>query len=365
MFVDRIRIQAKAGDGGDGCVSFRRAKYLPKGGPDGGDGGRGGDVILEVDSHTDNLRDLSYRPFLRAVSGKPGRGKQCTGRSGSDLVVKVPAGTLVYRSDEAPGRQPAVGEDGLTAEENSAGRTVEGEPGGGGALEVVVDLTRPGDRHALVRGGKGGKGNLNFASATNRAPMESTPGEPGEQGVFRLELRRIADGGFVGFPNAGKSTLLGLLSAARPKVAAYPFTTLRPVVGVVEFPGFQRGTLADIPGLIEGAHRNLGLGHDFLRHITRCSLLIFVLDMGASEGRDPSNDLAKLREEIRLYDEDLARRPWIVVANKMDLPDAAEHFAAFRMRFPKAEVWAVSAVEGAGMEELKARLGELIGRRPA
>ncbi len=364
MFVDRIRIQAKAGDGGDGCVSFRRAKYLPKGGPDGGDGGRGGDVILEVDVHTDNLRDLSYRPHLRAVSGNPGSGKQSTGRSGGNLVVKVPAGTLVYRSDEEVVRGPVLEEDDPLLSEDGPAETDGNATDSGTAPELVVDLTHPGDRHVLVRGGKGGKGNLHFASATNRAPVESTPGEPGEEGVFRLELRRIADGGFVGFPNAGKSTLLGLLSAARPKVAAYPFTTLRPVVGVVEFPGFRRATLADIPGLIEGAHRNLGLGHDFLRHITRCSILIFVLDMAGSEGRNPSEDLAKLREEIRLYDEELARRPWIVVANKMDLPDAAEHFAAFRVRFPKVEAWAVSAVEGAGMEELKARLGDLIGRRP-
>lgn len=354
MFVDQIKIYAWGGNGGHGCVSFRRAKFLPKGGPDGGDGGKGGDVILQVDPHTDNLRSFFYKPHLRAEKGQPGSGQQRSGRSGKSLIAKVPPGTVVHRSDEEIRQEPKYDEDGLPIVREKS------EP----ILQQVADLTELGTSYVLVHGGRGGKGNVRFKSPTNQAPIESTPGEEGEHGVFYLELRRIADAGLVGFPNAGKSTLLGALSAAKPKVAAYPFTTLQPMVGVVEFEGFQRATLADIPGLIEGAHDNVGLGHDFLRHITRCGLLLFVVDMAGSEGREPVEDVAKLRREIALYDEELAARPWLVVANKMDLPGAEENLAHFRTRYPKIEIIPISAATGQGLDALKDCLRRKVGHLP-
>ncbi|MGY8687375.1 MAG: Obg family GTPase, partial [Verrucomicrobiales bacterium] len=228
----------------------------------------------------------------------------------------------------------------------------------------IADLTQLGERFVLAKGGKGGKGNMNFKTSTNQAPVEFTHGEPGGNGTYYLELRRIADGGFVGFPNAGKSTLLGALSSAKPKVASYPFTTLQPMVGVVEFDGYQRATLADIPGIIEGAHKNVGLGHDFLRHITRCSLLIFVVDMAGSEERNPCEDISKLRTEISLYDDLLAKRPWIVIANKMDLPEFEENLKHFKTRFPKVDVLPISAANGDGIPELKEYLRVLIAQSP-
>jgi GTP-binding protein len=230
-------------------------------------------------------------------------------------------------------------------------------------LELLVDLTHDGQEYLLAKGGKGGKGNVHFKSSRNRAPRQYTEGEEGEQGRFLLELRTIADAGLVGYPNAGKSTLLRQISAARPKVAPYPFTTLHPIVGIVEFPGYQRATVADIPGLIEGAHRDIGLGHDFLRHITRCRVLIFVVDVAGSEARSPIEDLQQLRKEIDLYDPTLSQRPWFVVANKMDLPDAAENLAELRRRFSKVDVISVSAAKGEGIDQLKGKLGELLVAR--
>jgi GTP-binding protein len=223
---------------------------------------------------------------------------------------------------------------------------------------LVVDLVEEGQEYILAHGGAGGKGNVHFKSSRNRAPRQYTEGGEGEQGHFLFELRTIADAGLVGYPNAGKSTLLRKVSAARPKVAPYPFTTLHPIIGVVEFSGYRRATVADIPGLIEGAHRNLGLGHDFLRHITRCRLLIFVLDVAGSEGRNPIEDLQNLRREIDLYDPILSQRPWFVVANKMDLPGAEENLEALRNRFPSVEIVPVSAAKGEGIDKLKAELAE-------
>jgi GTP-binding protein len=220
----------------------------------------------------------------------------------------------------------------------------------------VVDLIRDGEEFVLCRGGKGGKGNVHFKSSRNRAPLQYTDGEEGEQGHFLLELRTIADAGLVGYPNAGKSTLLRKLSAARPKVAAYPFTTLHPVVGVMELPGYQRATIADIPGLIEGAHRGLGLGHEFLRHIARCPVLIFVIDAAGSEGRSPVEDLENLRKEVDLYDPMLSSRPWFVVANKMDLPNAKENLEALQQRFPRISIVPISAAKGEGIDALKETL---------
>jgi len=234
------------------------------------------------------------------------------------------------------------------------------------AAEPLVDLTEIGQKVTLCIGGSAGKGNVNFKSATNQAPKETIPAGIGEEAVFYLELRKIADAGLVGFPNAGKSTLLCALSAAKPKVAAYPFTTLKPMVGVVEHKGFCRSTIADIPGLIEGAHKNVGLGHEFLRHIMRCHLLMFVVDMAGTDGdeRHPVTDIQMLRKEIKLYDEDLSARPWIIIANKMDLPESQANLEGLKLRFPKIEVIPISGGEGTGVEELRKRLQVLIGHRP-
>jgi len=346
MFVDRIKVVSKGGDGGRGCVSFRREKFVPRGGPDGGDGGKGGDVILRADEHTDNLASLFYEPLIKAKNGAHGMGKQMHGRGALAKVVKVPVGTVVHRID-------SLGE--AAAFTDAAGAAeVLAVPGA--TLEQIADLALPNEEFVLCHGGKGGKGNVHFKSARNRAPRQYSDGEEGEEGTFVFELRTIADAGLVGYPNAGKSTLLRRISAAHPKVASYPFTTLHPMIGVVEFADYRRATLADIPGLIEGAHRNLGLGHAFLRHITRCRLLLFVLDMAGSEGRNPIEDLQHLRREIDLYDPRLSLRPWRVVANKMDLPEAAENLAAFRERFPEREVIPVSAKENEGIENLKRAL---------
>lgn len=343
MFVDHIRIYAQAGDGGGGSAHFRREKFEPKGGPDGGDGGRGGDIVLQVSPHTDNLRNFFFKPQVKGHHGGNGSRNRRTGKSGKSLVLEVPPGTLVHSSPE-PSESPP-------GEETPKGT-------------LVSDLTETGQRFVLCQGGRGGKGNVHFKSSTNRTPEETTGGEPGERGHFYLELQQIADAGLVGFPNAGKSTLLGALSAAKPKVASYPFTTLQPSVGVIEFPGFSRGTMADIPGLIEGAHQNVGLGHDFLRHIMRCHLLLFVLDMAGTDGRDPIADLQTLRKEIRLHDEDLATYPWIILANKMDVEGTDEMLTRLRQRFARQEIIPISAETGLGLGPLKERLQELIAHRP-
>jgi GTPase len=360
MFVDRIKIFAQAGNGGRGCVSFRREKFVPKGGPDGGDGGRGGDVILRADRHVDNLSALFYEPIIKAKNGGHGMGKKMAGRAGLDKVVKVPVGTIVWGNSvilsEVEGSREAAAM--VTPRDSST-------PLGMTSKEPIVDLTLDAQEFVLCRGGEGGKGNVHFKSSRNRAPREYTEGEEGEQGHFWFELRTIADAGLVGYPNAGKSTLLRKVSAARPKVASYPFTTLHPVIGVVELGGYRRATIADIPGLIEGAHRGVGLGHEFLRHITRCRVLLFVIDIAGSEGRDPVEDLQHLRREIDLYDPTLSQRPWFVIANKMDLPGAAENLATLRRRFPKIDIVAISAKLGEGIEILKAKLAEWLEDRAA
>ena len=338
MFVDRIKVFAQAGTGGRGSVSFRREKFVPKGGPDGGDGGRGGNVILRADRHVDNLTNLFYEPLIKAKNGGHGMGKKMSGRAGADKIVKVPMGTVVWPAKEE--KHPTS-----TSEQSAI---------------PVTDLARDEQEFVLCCGGAGGKGNVHFKSSRNRAPRQYTEGEEGEQGHFLLELRTIADAGLVGYPNAGKSTLLRKISAARPKVAAYPFTTLHPIVGVIEFPGYRRATIADIPGLIEGAHRGVGLGHDFLRHITRCRVLIFVVDVAGSEGRNPVEDLQNLRREIDLYDPTLSSRAWLVVANKMDLPGAKENLKALQERFPKLQILPTSAAKGEGIDDLKQALATRI-----
>jgi GTP-binding protein len=332
MFVDRIKVFAQAGNGGRGCVSFRREKFVPKGGPDGGDGGRGGDVILRADVHVDNLSSLFYEPIIKAKNGGHGQGKKMHGRGAVPKIVKVPVGTVVF---------PDPSETTHTTYETDA---------------PLADLTEEGQEFVLCQGGKGGKGNVHFKSSKNRAPIQYTEGEEGEQGHFLFELRTMADAALVGYPNAGKSTLLGKISAAHPKVAPYPFTTLHPIVGVIEFDGYRRASIADIPGLIEGAHRNVGLGHDFLRHITRCRLLLFVLDIAGSEGRHPVEDLQNLRREIDLYDPRLSQRPWHVIANKMDLPGAQDNLEALRARFPSMDIVPVAAAQSDGLPALKEHL---------
>ncbi len=346
MFIDRVKVLAQAGNGGRGCVSFRREKFVPKGGPDGGDGGRGGDVILRADRHVDNLANLFYEPIVKAKSGGHGMGKKMAGRAGAEKIVKVPVGTVVWSADESK-----HGTSNLQSSTPKSDQSV---------IEPLVDLVRDRQEFVLCRGGAGGKGNVHFKSSRNRAPRQYTEGEEGEQGHFLFELRTIADAGLVGYPNAGKSTLLRKISAARPKVAAYPFTTLHPIVGVMELPGYRRAAIADIPGLIEGAHRGLGLGHEFLRHITRCRILIFVVDVAGSEGRNPIEDLQNLRREIGLHDPALSSRPWLVVANKMDLPGAETNLRALRERFSKIKIIPTSAANGQGIAELKDTLAAIM-----
>jgi GTP-binding protein len=373
MFVDHIKITAQAGKGGNGCVSFRRESFVPKGGPDGGDGGRGGSIILRSDPHVDNLTAFFYEPIVKAKSGQNGMGKQCYGKSAENKYVAVPMGTLVYRlahEQRSTELEPSVAYGTASTYIDFAKSPEDIDPEAPPVekpaldpdeLELIADLTEDGQEFILCKGGKGGIGNVHFKSSRNRVPTQFTFGEDGEAGTFYLELRKIADVGLVGYPNAGKSTLLTKLSAARPKVAAYPFTTLTPHIGVVDLPKYERLTVADIPGLIEGAHENVGLGHEFLRHIVRCKLLAFVVDMAGSEGRDPLSDLRSLRKEIDLYDSTLSDRPWLIVANKMDHPDALEQLKSFKRRFrKKIEILPISANNGEGVPHLKERLAQML-----
>ncbi|HUL54186.1 MAG TPA: GTPase ObgE [Opitutaceae bacterium] len=326
MFVDECVIKVQAGDGGRGCVSFRREKFEPWGGPNGGDGGRGGDVVLVGDDDTNNLIDYRYRPHWKAGRGEHGQGKDCAGRDGESVVLKLPLGTVV--SSEETG-------------------------------QVVAEIVADGQRVVLCQGGNGGWGNTHFKTSTNRAPRRANPGQPGEGGVFRLVLKSIADVGLIGFPNAGKSSLITRLTNARPKVAAYPFTTLHPQIGVLEASADPRTAgrlqVADIPGLVAGASENRGLGHRFLRHIERCGLLIILLDMAGGDGREPGEDYATLLRELKLYDPGLLRKPRLIVANKMDLTGAAAKLAQFRRRH-RGKVLAISCATGAGLPTLKKEL---------
>jgi GTP-binding protein len=347
MFVDRVRIVARAGNGGPGACSFLREKNMPDGGPDGGNGGRGGSVIIVVDPHVNNLVRYRYSPHQFAKNGQHGGKKQMSGRSGEDCIISVPPGTVVSRLPEI---SPDEG-----AEIPRAPTDLVSMPEDPSVLERVADLVKPGEKFVLCTGGRGGRGNMNFKSSVNQAPRRYEEGEEGERGQFQLELKSIADAGLVGYPNAGKSTLLSRLSHAHPKIAPYPFTTLEPIIGVIEYPDFQRVTVADIPGLIEGAHEGVGLGHEFLRHIERCRVLLFVIDMAGSEGRDPRDDFAQLRKEISLYQKELGERPYRIVANKMDLPEAAENLKKFEKKVRRKAI-PIAADTGEGIEELKAIL---------
>ncbi len=322
MFVDTARIFVKAGDGGDGCVSFRREKYVPFGGPDGGDGGKGGDIVLVADPDLHTLMDFRYQRHFRAERGQHGQGANRHGAAGDDLRLRVPPGTLVRDAETGA---------------------------------VLADLAHPGQEVVVARGGRGGRGNARFKGPTNQAPRHAEPGKPGEERWLELELKLLADVGLVGFPNAGKSTLLSRLTAARPKVGAYPFTTLVPNLGVAEYQG-ESFVLADIPGLIEGAHRGAGLGHEFLRHVERTRVLVHVVDAAGTEGRDPVEDYRTVNRELELHDPELLYRPQVVAANKVDLPAAREHLPRLREAAAAAghRVCPVSAVTGAGLNDLLA-----------
>ncbi len=327
MFVDECTVKLAAGDGGRGCVSFRREKFEPWGGPNGGDGGMGGDVILLGDDDTNNLVDYKYQSHMRAERGGHGLGKDCSGREGKPAILRLPLGTVV--TDLGTG-------------------------------QVVAEVIADGQRIVLCKGGKGGWGNTRFKSSVNRAPRQSGPGEPGERGEYRLVLKSIADVGLVGFPNAGKSSLTGRITKAHPKTAAYPFTTLHPQIGVIDYPDERKGDrrllLADVPGLIEGASEGRGLGHRFLRHIERCALLVLIIDMAGTDARDPRADYKHLLRELELYDPGLLDKPRVVVANKLDVPAAAAHLKQFKTRHKTVTVLEISCLTGAGLEVLKKEL---------
>jgi GTP-binding protein len=379
MFIDEIKIYARAGHGGKGAVAFQREKYRPKGGPSGGNGGRGGDVILEADHDLNNLNAQFYQPKLLAQNGQMGLGKGMDGHAGKDIIVKVPCGTLVWRIAGEPSVQvdsPASEEEPtelpVTASQRPVIRTagsiqavevdlseeaeITGDEPADDERELVADLTTHGQRFTLCKGGRGGLGNRNFATARRQTPRFAQPGEPGEEGDFLFELRIIAEVGLVGYPNAGKSTLLGAVSHARPKVAAYPFTTLHPQIGILEYPDFFRLTMCDVPGLIEGAHLNVGLGHRFLRHIQRCKLLVILLDMAGTDGRHPWDDYNSLLSELELYDPGLLQRPRLVVANKMDESAAVENLAKFKRKVRKTPVLGISAAFDDGLDVFKRRI---------
>ncbi|EAX48095.1 GTP1/OBG sub domain protein [Thermosinus carboxydivorans Nor1] len=329
MFIDRARIFVKAGDGGNGMSSFRREKYVPKGGPNGGDGGRGADVYLIVDDSLNTLLDFRYKRKFQGENGGAGGSSNKHGRDAEDLFIKVPPGTIVR--DEATG-------------------------------EVIADLTANGQQVLVAKGGRGGRGNARFVSSVNRAPTFAEKGEPGESRWLILELKVLADVGLVGYPSVGKSSILARVSAAKPEIAAYHFTTLTPVLGVVSVGDGRSFVLADIPGLIEGAHAGVGLGHDFLRHIERTKVLIHVLDVSGLEGRDPIDDYHKINEELRLYNEKLARRPQIIAANKMDLPEAQANYkrVAEYMAREGREIYPISAATGDGLPLLMQRAAQLL-----
>jgi len=322
-FVDEATITVQAGAGGNGCMSFRREKYVPRGGPDGGDGGKGGDVVLRATSRKRTLYDFHFRQLFKASNGRPGQGKQKTGKNGEDRIVDVPPGTLVTDPES-------------------------GKP--------LADLVADGDRWVAARGGSGGAGNARFKTATNQAPRTVRPGRPGETRKLKLELKLIADVGLVGLPNAGKSTLIQAISSARPKIADYPFTTIHPNLAVVQTRWSEPFIVADIPGLIAGAHRGAGLGIRFLRHVERTRILVHLIDAAALDPESPLESYRTVCAELGAYREQLARKPQLVVLNKLDLPAAAAGAAAFRDALPETEVTAISARTGQGIERLLAKI---------
>jgi GTP-binding protein len=318
MFIDEANVHIRAGKGGSGCASFRREKYVPRGGPDGGDGGKGGDVVFIADSSLDTLQMFNHRRHVSARNGQPGQGRNKTGASGEDVLVPVPVGTIICDA----------------------------------ATDLVLrDLSTEGERVCVARGGKGGRGNKRFATSTNRTPREAEDGAPGEERDLRLELKLLADVGLVGLPNAGKSTFVSRVSHARPRIANYPFTTRYPSLGIVDVGNYKRLVVADIPGLIEGAHEGHGLGIEFLRHIERTRVLLHVLDTAGIDGVSPIDAYHTLREELTSYGHALKERPHLVAANKMDLPDAQDALEELRDALP-VPVYPISAVTGDGVDEL-------------
>src|SRR5580765_669777 len=326
MFVDEVEVHVVAGDGGNGCLAFRREKFVPRGGPSGGDGGKGGSVFIVASAHTNTLINYRFHPETKAQRGQHGMGSNRTGSNGADLELAVPIGTLVYERTDVPDSP----------------------------LRLLADLTHAGDRVQVARGGDGGRGNARFASSTNRAPRRHEPGWPGENKQLRLEMKLLADVGLVGFPNAGKSTLVSRVSAARPKIADYPFTTLTPNLGVVRLSGDRSFAVADVPGLIEGAHRGQGLGHQFLRHLERTKVLVHVVDVSSETGREPVNDLDTVRKELELFHPALAAKPQIVAANKMDAVDDPDRVAALERRAAALGLsfLRISGATGEGLPEL-------------
>jgi GTP-binding protein len=388
MFIDEIKVFAQAGHGGKGSVAFHREAYVPKGGPSGGNGGRGGSVILQADHDLNNLIAQYYVPRLIAQKGEGGMGKGMDGHAGKDLIVKVPCGTLVWKLPAPPpvddpeateedddetheenpllksstGKRPIIRTSGGIkameydlSEDAAAGKTTDANKG-----ELVADLTENGQQFVLCKGGRGGLGNRNFATPRRQTPRFAQPGEPGEEGHYLFELRIVADVGLVGYPNAGKSTLLTAISRARPKVAPYPFTTLHPQPGIVEYPDFKRLTVCDVPGLIEGAHENVGLGHKFLRHILRCKILVVVLDMAGTDNRKPWDDYKKLLKELELYDPVMLEKPIYVVANKMDEPAAEENLKQFKKKVKKTPVLPIAAGFDQGIDQFKKLIREAV-----
>src|SRR6478672_11449639 len=340
MFVDQVDIHVEAGNGGKGCLAFRREKFVPRGGPSGGDGGHGGSVYVVASPHINTLINFRFHPEFSAERGEHGMGSNRTGHGGADLELEVPIGTLVYEKTDDP-NQP---------------------------LQLVADLADEGQRVLVAKGGRGGLGNARFATSTNRAPRKVQPGEAGEIKDLRLELKLLADVGLVGFPNAGKSTLISRISAARPKIADYPFTTLTPNLGVVRLNDDRSFVVADVPGLIEGAHRGLGLGHQFLRHLERTKVLVHLVDVSSGSGRDPVEDLDTVRRELELFQPTLAAKPQIVAANKIDAVDDEHRVVALKRRAAKLKLpfFRISGVTGAGVPELlEAAWRELAAAREA
>jgi GTP-binding protein len=329
MFIDRVKIRVKAGDGGNGVTAFRREKFVPRGGPSGGDGGVGGSVYIEADEGLNTLLHLRYNPEHKAERGRHGEGSNRSGKDGADIVIKVPVGTQVF--DAASG-------------------------------ELLFDLVKPGQRELAAKGGKGGWGNAHFATPTRQAPKFHYSGRPGEERELRLELKLLADVGLVGFPNAGKSTFISVISAARPKIADYPFTTLEPNLGVVDLGDFRTFVVADIPGLIEGASEGSGLGHRFLRHIERTKLILHLVDVSSFSGRRPVEDYHVINRELEKYDPDLAVRPQMVVATKIDALDDVERLNELKTAASKDKrrFFAISSATGEGVRELLRAVGSLL-----
>jgi GTP-binding protein len=390
MFVDEIKIYARAGHGGKGCVAFQREKFRPKGGPSGGNGGAGGSVILQADHDLNNLIAQYYQPRLLAQAGEGGLGKGMDGHAGKDLIVKVPCGTLVWRlagnagvlpvaksgknfeDEEEPAEKPKLAASasarplirsasGAWAQEiDLSEESAEGKSGSTDKGELIADLTEHGQQFVLCQGGRGGLGNRNFATAARQTPRFAQPGEPGGEGDFLLELRIIAEVGLVGYPNAGKSTLLTAISKARPKIAPYPFTTLHPQIGIVEYDDFHRLTVCDVPGLIKGAHQNVGLGHAFLRHIERCKILVLLLDMAGTDNRLPWDDYQQLLNELELYDPTLLDKPRLVAANKMDEAVAEKNLKQFKQKIKKVALLPISAAFDEGIGKFKDTIREAV-----